>query len=142
MPRKIAETTEETKKTTKTTKTTTKKKATKTTKKPETTKKEPQKETKTKKTTRKTTKKTDTKTKAPVVSTQNQDIENIIRYLKNEPTPENYEKYVVPLVKLNGKQYADKLIGSTIIVLKERGLSLDDIIFDENDNLTVVKQPK
>ena len=39
-----------------------------------------------------------------------------------------------------GKKYADRLIGSTIIVFKERGISLDDITFDENDNITVVKR--
>ena len=101
----------------------------------------------TKKTTKKNTTKNTTKKKTtpkvekmPLVSAQIPDIENVIRYLKCEPTSENYNKYITPMVKQKGKKYADRLIGSTIIVFKERGISLDDITFDENDNITVVKR--
>lgn len=91
----------------------------------------------------KSTKKAPTKSKKKnIVSTQNEDIEQIIRYLKSEPTPENYAKYVSPLVEAKGRKYADKLIGSTIIVLKERGLTLNDITFDKDNNLTVIVPEK
>ena len=76
----------------------------------------------------------------PKIATQNTDIENVIRYLKSEHSLEDYNKYLTPLIKSKGKQYVDKLIGSTMIVFEERGYTLDDVAFDENDNLTVVKR--
>ena len=80
--------------------------------------------------------------KATKIPSEKDDILNVLRYLKGEPTPQNYNKYIQPLINRKGRKYADKLLGSIIIVLGEKGLSLDDITFDENDNLTVVKSKK
>jgi hypothetical protein len=74
------------------------------------------------------------------IPTQSEDIDNIIRYLKNPNDSNNYEQYLRPIIKQKGQQYVDKLLGSTILVLKENELSLNNIEFDENGKMTVVKE--
>ena len=73
-------------------------------------------------------------------TTQSEDIDNVVRYLKEGKNSKNaYNKYITPIVKQKGKPYVDKLIGSTILTLSSRGLSLDDIGFDSDGNMTIVK---
>lgn len=74
------------------------------------------------------------------IPTQSEDIDNIIRYLKNPNDSNSYEEYLHPIIKQKGQQYVDKLLGSTILVLKENELSLNNIEFDENGKMTVVKE--
>lgn len=74
------------------------------------------------------------------IPTQSEDIDNIIRYLKNPNNSNSYEQYLRPIIKKKGQQYVDKLLGSTILVLKENELSLNNIEFDENEKMTIVKE--
>lgn len=74
------------------------------------------------------------------IPTQSEDIDNIIRYLKNPNDSNSYEQYLRPIIKQKGQQYVDKLLGSTILVLKENELSLNNIEFDENEKMTIVKE--
>lgn len=74
------------------------------------------------------------------IPTQSEDIDNIIRYLKNPNDSNSYKQYLRPIIKQKGQQYVDKLLGSTILVLKENELSLNNIDFDENGKMTVVKE--
>ncbi len=73
------------------------------------------------------------------IATQSEDIDNIFRYLKEPNNTDNYDKYIRPMIKEKGQQYVDKLLGSTILVLRENELSIDNIGFDENGK-TIIKK--
>lgn len=73
------------------------------------------------------------------IATQSEDIDNIFRYLKEPNNADNYDKYIRPMIKEKGQQYVDKLLGSTILVLRENELSIDNIDFDENGK-TIIKK--
>ena len=45
------------------------------------------------------------------IPTQSENIDNIIRYLKNPNNSNSYEQYLRPIIKQKGQQYVDKLLG-------------------------------
>ena len=81
-------------------------------------------------------------TKKIKIRTESEDIDDIFLYLKSNKDSIAYEKYILPIIKRKGREYVDKLLGSTILVLSEHNLKLDDLSLDKNGKLTLSKDLK
>ena len=77
------------------------------------------------------------KTISPIFSTQDDDVYNIIRYLKAKNDKNSYQKYISPIVKAKGQKYAANLLASTVYVFIQHNINIDKLHFNENGEIMI-----